>query len=152
MSVWRTAAHSLALAWVMASCSTHVPETPPDGSAVPMDADVAREDAGHAEDSAVTRADGGGACSVGACSARLGLPPVPDRPCGHCWAQCGDDGECGAICFEAATCVFTAGCGPNCEPLCDTTSDCLLDDVCTDGVCAAPRDASSSEMDAGTGR
>ncbi|MEM9070399.1 MAG: hypothetical protein AAGE52_17980 [Myxococcota bacterium] len=93
-------------------------------------------------DAASDAAEDVGCTSHAECAASTGFPPVPEVPCGSCWAACGGlsdvggvPGECGTICFEARDCVFTAGCGPACEPLCETSDDCLLDMPCIDGVC-----------------
>lgn len=144
MAVWHEVALWGAFSCVLVACGSGDP--PPDGGMDSGRADSGPADSGPADSGATL--DGGVSCSVAECSLRLGFPPVPDHPCGHCWAECRSDGECGVICFEAATCIFTAGCGPACEPLCDTTADCLLDDVCVDGVCVM---ADGGAADAGPG-
>ena len=145
MGVWRIVARGFVFAWMMIGCGGEHTEPPAvvDGGRALADADArADADAGaDAEvDSAVAPPDGGGVCSVDECSARLGVPPVPQHPCGFCWAECTESGQCGEICYEAAECVFTSGCGPRCEPLCDTTADCLGDSVCVEGECVPPAD------------
>ena len=70
------------------------------------------------------------------CVEITGYPAAPPNPCGSCLAVC-ENQECGAICYEARACMFTAGCGPNCEPLCNSTEDCNIfgDHDCIDGIC-----------------
>ena len=55
-----------------------------------LDADPGSDaDPGRTPDSAV--ALDAAVCSVEECALRLGVPPVPDHPCGHCWAECRTD-------------------------------------------------------------
>ena len=70
------------------------------------------------------------------CAVSMGVPAPPEKPCGNCYAVC-YEGVCGTECYEAMECIFTAGCGPNCEPLCTTTEDCFdeLGQVCVEGIC-----------------
>ena len=106
-----------------------------------LSADVAVEDIG---DEPVPDTDGNSdeECTVNEdCVESQGFPAAPPVPCGNCYAVC-ENNTCGAICYEAADCIFTAGCGPNCEPLCNTTEDCFddLGQICVDGICVYPED------------
>lgn len=111
-----------------------------------------RRDGGRSADSGMPLSDGGqrgdatvdagadaggplGCVSNEECAASEGLPAAPEFPCGSCWAVCQENGECGSLCYEAADCIFTSGCGPRCEPLCESTENCLGDDECVGGVC-----------------
>lgn len=76
------------------------------------------------------------ACDHETCGRLLGMPPLPRIPCGGGYAYCDAvTSECSIIWYELGACMFTAGCGPRCEPLCDTSEDCLADEECIDGVC-----------------
>lgn len=132
--------HVLGLGLLLGCDPAGAPDAGPGGDAMVM-LDAGADAASDAAASDAGSDAGSGMCTPEACAAVLGIPPVPEHPCGHCWASCADERTCGMFCFEAQTCIFTAGCGPMCEPLCDTTEDCLLDDVCVDGICVPPEGA-----------
>ena len=69
------------------------------------------------------------------CVASQMAPPLPDVPCGHCYAVC-EMNSCATFCYEAPDCVFLpGGCGPNCESLCETDEGCFPNYSCVDGIC-----------------
>ncbi len=74
----------------------------------------------------------------GDCVEELGLPALPEFPCGDCWASCSSAGACVSLCVEAADCVFlSGGCGPQCESLCSDEHPCFAGQECVDGICQA---------------
>ncbi len=78
------------------------------------------------------------ACTTHAnCADVIGAPPLPEFPCGNCWAACNSAEVCELLCVEGHSCMFTGGgCGPECEPLCESESDCYDGAYpCTNGVC-----------------